>query len=80
MPSLYHHLKIRAKAGTRTERFSRETTYYYQLRAFASAVLEGTPVLTTPADALANMRVIDAIYEKAGLWLRGRNEAPAPRV
>ncbi len=76
MPAFYHHLKIRTKAGTRTERFSRETTYFYQLRAFASSILEGTPVLTTPADALANMRVIDAIYEKAGLWLRGRSETP----
>jgi predicted dehydrogenase len=78
MPSFYHHLKIRTKAGTRTERFSREATYVFQLRAFVSAVLEGTPLLTTPADALANMRVIDAIYEKAGLWLRGRKEATAP--
>lgn len=78
MPSLYHHLKIRTKAGTRTERFSREATYVYQLRAFVDAILEGTPVLTSPADALANMRVIDAIYEQAGLWVRGRNDAVLP--
>lgn len=78
MPSLYHHLKIRTQAGTRTERFSREATYVYQLRAFIDNILDGTPVLTSPADALANMRVIDAIYEKAGLWLRGRKEAVLP--
>lgn len=76
MPAFYHHLKIRTKAGTRVERFSREATYVYQLRAFVSNILEGTPVLTPPADAVANMRVIDAIYEKAGLWLRGRSETP----
>jgi predicted dehydrogenase len=76
MPAFYHHLKIRTAAGTQTERARGEATYVYQLRGFASNILEGTPVLTTPADALANMRVIDAIYEKAGLWLRGRNETP----
>ena len=75
IPQLYHHLKIRTKAGTRVERFSREATYVYQLRAFVDNILEGTPVLTSPADALANMRVIDAIYAKAGLWLRGRKDA-----
>jgi predicted dehydrogenase len=78
MPAFYHHLKVRTKAGTRTERFSREATYTYQLRAFTNNILQGTPVLTSPADALANMRVIDAIYEKAGLWLRGRKEAAVP--
>jgi predicted dehydrogenase len=78
MPALYHHLKVRTKAGTRTERFSREATYVYQLRAFVDNILAGTPVLTTPADALANMRVIDAIYAKAGLWLRGRKDAALP--
>jgi hypothetical protein len=28
-------------------------------------------VLTPPADSIANMRVIDAIYEAAGLPVRG---------
>jgi predicted dehydrogenase len=78
IPQLYHHLTIRTKAGTHTEHFSREATYVYQLRAFTENILESTPVLTTPADALANMRVIDAIYEQAGLWVRGRKDAELP--
>jgi len=46
-------------------------TYEHQLRAFVEHVLRGAPVLTPPTDSIANMRVIDRIYEKAGLPLRG---------
>jgi predicted dehydrogenase len=46
-------------------------TYVYQLTAFRDAVRDGTPVLTPPEDSIANMRVIDAIYEAAGLPVRG---------
>ena len=45
-------------------------TYDYQLAAFAAAVRDGTPTLTPPADSVANMRVIDAIYRAAGLEVR----------
>jgi len=31
---------------------------------------DGTPMVTDALDAIANMRVIDAVYEKAGLPLR----------
>jgi len=40
------------------------------LRAFVGAVRDSTPVETDAVDAVLNMRVIDAIYEKAGLPLR----------
>jgi len=30
-------------------------------------VLRGEPTLTPPADSIANMRVVDAVYEAAGL-------------
>ena len=46
-------------------------TYEYQLEAFAAAVLRGEPTLTPPADSIANMRVIDAIYVAAGMKPRG---------
>ena len=49
----------------------RTTTYVYQLAAFAKAVAgEATP-LTGGADAVETMRVIDAVYEAAGLGARG---------
>ena len=54
----------------RRERVQGDTTYTYQLRAFLAAVREGAPFPTTTADAIANMRVIDASYRAAGLELR----------
>lgn len=56
---------------------AKTATYTYQLRAFAAAVRDGAPVLTPPADAVANMRVIDAVYEAAGLGVRRPSTPPA---
>lgn len=64
-------LEVRSNDTARTEPISREKTYTFQLRAFAAAVRGEGPVVTTAADAVANMKVIDAIYTKAGLKLRG---------
>jgi predicted dehydrogenase len=70
-PQLLHRMRVKTKAGTRTERFPRRPTYEYQLEAFCGAVLRGEPTLTPPSDSIANMRVIDAIYEAAGMRPRG---------
>ena len=69
-PQFFHRLSIRSPDGKRVERFPRRPSYAYQLDAFAGAVLRGEPVKTTPADAVENMSVIDAIYRAAGLPLR----------
>ncbi|MEV6133876.1 hypothetical protein AB0M05_45005 [Streptomyces violaceusniger] len=61
---------MRGKEGKRVEHVSKRSTYAYQLDAFAAAVLRGEPVLTPPADSVANMTVIDAIYTSAGLPIR----------
>ena len=52
-------------------------TYTYQLRAFLAAVRDGIPPLTPPADAVANMEVVDAIYRAADLGVR---EPSTPRA
>ena len=70
MPQYFHRLSIRSSEGKRVERFPRRASYAYQLDAFAAAVLRGEPVKTTPADAIENMTVIDAIYRAAGMPLR----------
>jgi predicted dehydrogenase len=70
-PQLYHRLTVRAAAGTRRERLRGDATYTGQLRAFVAAVRQGVPVPTGPEHGIANMRVIDAIYTKAGLQPRG---------
>jgi predicted dehydrogenase len=46
-------------------------SYVFQLRELVRCVRDGAPVLTSAADGVLNMRVIDAIYDKAGLKRRG---------
>jgi predicted dehydrogenase len=70
-PQFYHRLKVVTARGRTIERASREPSYLFQLRAFAAAVLRGEPIHTPPRDAVANMRVIDAVYRRAGLQPRG---------
>ena len=70
-PQLVHRLTTRIDGRRRRERFPRRPTYAYQLDAFCAAVLRGEPTnLTPPADSVATMRVIDAIYQASGLALR----------
>lgn len=70
LPHYFHTLTITTAGSTRREQISGASTYVYQLRAFAAAMREGAPLITTPADAIANMRVVDACYTAAGLALR----------
>ncbi len=60
-----------ASGGEREEHHGTTSTYTYQLRAFAAAVREGRPYQTTPADSVATMELIDAVYRAAGLPPRG---------
>jgi predicted dehydrogenase len=75
LPFQPHHflrrLAVRSQLGTRVERISRERSYTFQLRAFAAAARGEGPVVTTAEDAAANLRVLDAVYTKAGLKPRG---------
>ncbi|HEY3669882.1 MAG TPA: Gfo/Idh/MocA family oxidoreductase [Acidimicrobiia bacterium] len=70
-PQVWHRMRVKVDGVSRTERFSRRPTYEYQLDAFTAAVLRGEPTLTPPADSIANMRVLDAIYVAAGMHPRG---------
>lgn len=66
-PQMFNRLTIIGPQGRHHERVRGGPTYNYQLEAFRAAVQEGAPTLTPPSDAVANMRVIDAIYLAAGL-------------
>ncbi len=66
-PQLFHRMKIRTTQGKRKEKVPGEPTYNEQLRAFVDAVRNGSSPPTNARDAVANMRVIDAIYRAAGL-------------
>ena len=77
LPHVYHRLTVRTVDGSRSERVNGEASYIHQLRAFVARVRTGTPVPTGPEDAIANMRVIDAVYDHAGLRRRGE---PLPQA
>ncbi|KAJ1567085.1 hypothetical protein HK405_007236, partial [Cladochytrium tenue] len=78
-PSLYHSLEIKRKDGSRqkTSVYSDDghmATYWHQMKAFLAAVDGKIKAdeyeevgLTSLDDAVRTMKVIDAIYEKAGL-------------
>lgn len=72
-PHVFHRLVVRDRDPAtgaerrRKERVQGGATYVFQLRAFVAAIREGTPFPTTTADAVANMKVVDAAYRAAGL-------------
>ncbi len=70
-PEVYHRLVIKTDKMKRSEKIFGKSTYAAQLEAFVRAVKTKTSPLTTTEDAVKNMRVIDAIYQKAGLPVRG---------
>ena len=70
-PHFYHRLTIQRGGRRTTETVKGDATYTHQLRAFADWVRGGPPMVSDPADGIANMRVIDAVYEAAGLGRRG---------
>jgi len=70
-PGIYHRLRVSNSSGVRRERVPGGMTYEYQLEAFAKWVLEGIPMPSDAEDGIRNMQVIDAIYEKSGLGMRG---------
>ena len=66
-PHLLGRLTVKTAEGTRRERGGGDSTYTHQLRAFAAWIGGGPPMPSDPADAVANMRVVDAVYRAAGM-------------
>ena len=56
---------------TYNEAADQTPSFIFQLRELVRCIRDGAPVLTSADNGLANMRVIDAIYTKAGLKPRG---------
>ena len=71
-PAIYHRASVTTKAGKRNVKSSdKRHTYWHQMGAFAAAVAgDRARNVTGTTEAIANMRVIDAIYTAAGLELR----------
>jgi len=84
-PVWYHYLTIRQRDSGQTRTIKNygdnQSTYYYQLKAFTEAVRifqeQGSIdnayeiAYTTGKSGIRNMEIIDEIYRKAGLVVRG---------
>jgi len=70
-PHWFHRLRVQGNKGSYSENTYKDNPYALQLRAFLKAIRGEGKLSTNPEDAIHNMRVIDAIYEKADLKLRG---------
>ncbi len=71
VPQFFHGFKWRKNGGAWVkEKFPKKPTYAYQLEAFRDAVVDGKPFITTTADAVKTMKVIDAVYRAAGMQPR----------
>jgi predicted dehydrogenase len=66
-PQVYNSVKVRTASAARRERIKGPATYTAQLRAVVAALRDDTPLPTEGDDSIFNMRVIDAIYDAAGL-------------
>ncbi|MBI3168575.1 MAG: Gfo/Idh/MocA family oxidoreductase [Chloroflexi bacterium] len=69
-PHVFHRMTLRTSKTRWSGTVKGDDIYALQLQAFVQAVRSGTPFSTNLEDAVNNMRLIDAIYEKAGLALR----------
>jgi predicted dehydrogenase len=70
-PHWFHAIQVRTSEGARKENVGRVNHYECQLRAFVRSIRDGAPIVTDAANGVATMRVIDAIYDHAGLKRRG---------
>jgi predicted dehydrogenase len=66
-PHAGHALVVETAAGSRCEQVQGKSTYYHQLQHVVDALGGRTGPLLDGADAIGNMRVLDAIVEMAGL-------------
>lgn len=66
-----NNLTIATDRGMTSGPIHAGTTYHHMLRAFIDHVRLGAPFPTKGRDSIANMAVIDAMYEAAGLPVRG---------
>ena len=63
-------LIVQTGIGTRTVKLGPSAQYRLMFEAFSRNLREGKPVPTPIDDAIANMKVIDAVFrsEKSGIW------------
>jgi predicted dehydrogenase len=70
-PHIGNQITLFVDGRETTESVPGDTTFVYQLRAFAEAVRGGAPFPSDAAEGVENMERIDAVYRKAGMRVRG---------
>jgi len=70
-PHWFHWMTLSTKKGTWRGTVKGDNVYALQLRAFAKAIRSGIQPSTDAKQGVKTMQVIDAIYAKAGMKLRG---------
>ncbi len=70
-PQNGNRLLVQHNGGQTVGSVDAGVTYSHMVRAFCDHVVLGTPFPTAGADSVANMAAIDAIYQAAGLPIRG---------
>jgi predicted dehydrogenase len=71
VPQWGGQLRLTWQGRTYTEQAEPTASYLFQLREFVRCVRDGAPVLSSADEGVKIARNVDAIYEKAGLRLRG---------
>jgi predicted dehydrogenase len=63
-------MSISTSIGSRIVRLGPAGQYRLMFDAFSKSIIEGRAVPTPPEDAIANMKVIDALFksERSGFW------------
>ena len=74
VPQLGHRYQLRKGGEVIDQTFDQKTTYAYQLEAFLAATQGKASNLTDAEDGLKQMQLIDAVYARGGLRLRGEGE------
>lgn len=71
LPHIKNKLVVFTDKVKFSEKIKGETTYYYQLKTIVEHLLNGSALPLTINDSIQNMLIIDDIYKKAGLDIRG---------
>jgi predicted dehydrogenase len=71
VPHFGHEWILQTDGKETRESFDMTPTFVFQWREIADVIRLGIPARTPISDGIANMRVVDDIYRKAGLRIRG---------
>lgn len=73
-PHTGHQLQVRSTAGDTSDVVDGQSTYFHQLEHVADLIAGDVRPITGGEDAIANMRLIDAIYRAAAMLPRGASD------